>query len=260
MTDSVEDLRARLDALQPSQVEETVAVAEAILRPAVGDLLATRSLALALIKLDQLDRADEVIQEALLAHPGDETVLRRADDVVRRRRWIAANTPAAKQRGPKRRSATGAPRTWIKAVHDDGSGWLEQPGAELWLSDPGQRDADGNRRYTAAGDPFGRPSWRAGEQVGVYLGTTKRVPLLVQITKDPEFDPSFVQAADRAGEGDGERWPWVTWVRVLKAVEVGDAPTLEDLEIPTSSLQQRARLLTDPATHARLVEALSIAG
>lgn len=255
MTEDLDALRARADEIANDH-PEAVPVNEAILRLEAGDLIATRRLTLALIKLDELDRADEIIQEALARHPNDELLVKRADDVLRARRWAAKEAAA-----PRRRGASGSriKHTWIKAVHYDGGEWGVEPGEEMWLSDPGQRDANGERMYTAAGDPWGKPSWRVGEQAGVYLGGTQKVPALVEIVRGPTFEPEFVQQADWAKDGDGERWPWVTWVKVLKAVPVDSAPSLDDLGIAATSMQQRARLCTDAEIHGRLVEALDAA-
>jgi hypothetical protein len=257
MSEDLDALRARSDELDPTDLNEAVDVYEAILRLEEGDVLATRGLALALIKLGELDRAEEIVQEALILHPEDKILRARADDVVRDRRLATKQTAAGKSR--KKPATTHVSSTWIKAVHYDGSGWAPLPGDEMWLSDPGQRDSHGERLYTAAGEPWGRPSWRVGEQAGVYFSGTRRVPVLVEIIAPPEFNPSFVQAADWAKHDDGERWPWVTWVRVLKAVDVGKAPTLDHLGIATTSMQQRARLRTDPDIHWRLVQALEAA-
>jgi hypothetical protein len=257
MTENIDTLRARSDELRPDELAETVATNEAILRLIEGDLLATRSLALALVKLGELDRADEIVQEALVLHPADDILLRRASDVASARRWAAKEASTAK--GKKNPTVARVSNTWIKAVHYGEGEWTERPGDDIWLSDPGQRDAHGQRLYTAAKEPWGRPSWRVGEQAGIYFGGTHRVPVLVEITVLPVFDPVFVQAAEWAEDGAGERWPWVTWVRVLKIVDVKDAPTLDQLGIPTSSMQQRARLCTDPDIHGRLVQALDIA-
>lgn len=253
MSDDIDALRARADELD-AEDDAAVEVNEAILRLEEGDLIATRRLALALVKRGDLDRAEEVVQEALLLHPGDPTLTKRLDGIVRDRRWAA--NEAASPRGARGPSGKRVARTWLKAVSYDGSGWEVEPGEELWLSDPGQRDADGNRMLTAAGEPWGRPSWRVGEQVGVYLSGTQRVPVLVEITVAPAFDPEFVQAAGWAKEGDGERWPWVTHARVVKAVKLDAAPTLEELGITRIAMQRRARLTTTPEIHARLVEAL----
>jgi hypothetical protein len=256
-TEDIDDLRARSDELDPADLDDAVTIYEATLRLEEGDVLATRGLALALIKLGELDRAEEIVQEALLLHPDDKMLLARADDIVRERRWAAKEAAAGK--GRKKSPVTRVSSTWIKAVHYDGTDWAVRPDDEMWLSDPGQRDARGTRLYTAAGEPWGRPSWRVGEQTGVYFGGTQRVPVLVEIIAPPEFNPACVQAADWANDDDGERWPWVTWVRVLEAVDVDRAPTLDQLGIATTSMQQRARLRTDPEIHGRLVQALDAA-
>jgi hypothetical protein len=254
VTDELDALQARADSLPRDAWEEGVSVNEAILRIKAGDLIATRRLALALVKLGDFDRAEEVVQEALALHPGDGILIRRAEDIARGRRTARVAAAKAKTRS----SVDRAPRTWIKAVHYDGGGWTEPEGTELWISDPGQRDADGERLYTAGGEPWGQPSWRVGEEAGIYFGGTQRVPFLVEIIRPPEFNPPLVQAADWAQPGDGERWPWVTWVRVLKSVDVEVAPTLGELGIQTTSMQQRARLRTDPDIHHRLRAALGL--
>ena len=255
VTDELDALKARANAVAPDEWEEQVSVNEAILRIQAGDLVATRRLALGLVRLGDFDRAEEVVQEALALHPGDGILINRAADISRGRR--IAHEAAAKAK--TRSSVDRSPSTWIKAVHHDGHGWTERDGTELWISDPGQRDANGERLYTASGDPWGRPSWRVGEEAGIYLGGTHRVPILVEIIQPPEFNPSHVQAADWAQPGDGDRWPWVTWVRVLRSVDIEAAPTLDELGIQTTSMQQRARLRTDPDIHQRLRGALGLA-
>lgn len=258
MTEELHRLRAIAGELAVDDYHGAVEVCEAILRLKEGDVVATRRLALALVKLGELDRAEEIVQEALVLHPEDNILLNRANDIAFKRRQAVKVSSAGKGAGLGN-SADAVPSTWIKAVHYDGGGWDERPGDETWLSDPGQRNAQGERLYTAAGDPWGRPSWRVGEEVGVYFGGTHRVPVLAEIISPPEFNPAFVQAADWAQEGDGERWPWVTRFRVLKIVEVEAAPNLESLGIATSSMQQRARLRTTPDIHERLVRALEAA-
>lgn len=254
VTDELDVLHARANALVPGGWEEWVVVNESILRLKVDDLVASRRLALALIKLGEFDRAEEVVQEALVLHPGDDILVRRATDIPRGRRASEAAAAKAKTTPPAAR----APSTWIKAVHYDGVGWKEPSGTKLWISDPGQRDANGERLYTEGGEPCGRPSWRVGDEAGIYLGGTQRVPLLVEIIAPPEFNPSLVQAADWAQPGDGERWPWVTWVRVLENVGVDAAPRLDQLGIQATSMQQRARLHTNPDIHGRLRRALAL--
>lgn len=257
MTDDRESLRAQLEEIDSGDWEAQVPVYESILRLREGDLLAARGLALALVKVQDFDRAEEVVEEALLVHGEDRILLNRMRDIESARR--RAVREAAASRGNSTSQIARLARTWIKAVHYDNDGWTEEPGTEMWISDPGQRDENGVRLLTAANEPRGRPSWRLGEQSGIYFGGTHRVPMLVEIISTPEFDPAFVQAAEWANPDDGERWPWVTWVRVLKSVKVEAAPTLDELGIASSSMQQRARLLTDPEVHARLVQALEAA-
>ena len=251
---NVAALRARSDEIEPEDYEGAVALYEAILRLEEGDVLATRGLVLALIKLREFDRADEIVQEALALHPEDKLLRAREADIAGARRWAAREAAVGKTKNASSRAR--ASSTWIKAVHYYGGRLAQDIGEEMWLSDPGQRDPHGERLYTAAGEPWGRPSWRVGEQVGVYLGGTKRVPVLAEIIAPPEFGPEFVQAAEWAKDGDGERWPWVTRFRVLKAVKLDDAPTLDQLGIATISMQRRARLCTDREIHGRLVQAL----
>jgi hypothetical protein len=254
VTDELAELQARVKSLAPDAWEEQVAVNEAVLRLRAGDVVATRRLALALVKSGLFDRAEEVVQEALILHPADDILTRRAEDIARGRRIASAETRSSR---PSRTSVERAPSSWIKAIYN-GDGWVESEGTEFWISDPGQRDENGERLYTATGDPWGQPSWRIGEEAGIYYGGTGRVPLLVEIIRLPDFNPSFVQAADWAQPGDGERWPWVTWVRVLQSVSIEAAPTLGQLGIDTSSMQQRARLRTDPDIHQRLRKALGL--
>src|SRR4051812_13022412 len=165
-TEDIDALRALSDELDPEDLDDAVGIYEAILRLEGGDVLATRGLALALIKLGELDRAEEIVQEALVLHPEDKMLLARADDIARNRRWAAKEAAAGK--GRKKSAVTRVSSTWIKAVHYGGGSCGERPGNEMWLSDPGQRDPRGKRLYTAAGEPWGRPSWRVGEQAGIY--------------------------------------------------------------------------------------------
>ncbi len=59
-------------------------------------------------------------------------------------------------------------------------------------------------------------------------------------------------AAQSGSAEDAERWPWVTEVRVLTTLPLDSAPTLEELQIPVNSMQQRTRKLLD-ATQSGLL-------
>jgi hypothetical protein len=249
----LEALRERAAALHTSPTEEALQVNEAILRLAGVDIVATRRLVAVLIKLGRLDRAQEVLFEALEKDPTDKILLAREKDLA------SALVHKAKAAVPLASQQTGGPQTWIKSMHYHNDAWTIAPGEEQWISDIGRRDGStGERVYTASGEPWGRPSWKVGEEVGLYYAGTQRVPVLVEIISPPEFNPSFVQANARAEEVDaGERWPWVTWVRGLRSKPLNQAPTLDELGVPQSSMLQRARLLTTPQIHNRLRDALA---
>lgn len=147
---------------------------------------------------------------------------------------------------------------WIKCVHYQDDGWTIEPGERRWISDTGRRDAQGRRVFRQDGVPWGEPSWDVGDQVGLYFGGTLKVPVLVEVTSAPEFNPGFVQAESHGQEADaGERWPWVTWVKGLYSQAPDDAPSLDDLEIPHMKVMRRTRFVLSPAEHRRLVQGLS---
>lgn len=138
---------------------------------------------------------------------------------------------------------------WIKCLHYHDDGWTIQPGEETWISDIGRIDSRGHRVYRRDGTPWGEPSWKVADQVGLYLGGTLRVPIVVEVIESPEFNPELVQAEAHGGENDaGERWPWVTWVRGLHRAHLDDAPTLDDLRLPHKIVERRARFKIDSRT------------
>jgi hypothetical protein len=142
-------------------------------------------------------------------------------------------------------------------MHYQDDGWTITPGQEMWISDIGRRDDRGERVYRADGVPWGEPSWKVGDEIGLYFGGTLKVPVLVEVIAPPEFNPSFVQADAHGREDDaGERWPWVTQVRGLRSVPLVRAPTLDELRIPPERVQRRARFTITADQHGLLVRAL----
>jgi hypothetical protein len=85
------------------------------------------------VKLGEFDRAEEVVQEALVLHPADDILTRRVEDIARGRR--IASTAKTSSR-PSRSSVERAPSSWIKAVYN-GDGRVESEGTEFWISDAG---------------------------------------------------------------------------------------------------------------------------
>src|SRR4051794_583047 len=112
MTEALHRLRAVMSELAVDDHHGVVEVCEAILRLNQGDVVATRRLALALVKLGELDRAEEVVQEALVMHPEDNILLNRARDVALQRR-IAADGTGAGKGATLGKSAHIVPSTWI---------------------------------------------------------------------------------------------------------------------------------------------------
>jgi hypothetical protein len=146
---------------------------------------------------------------------------------------------------------------WLKSLHYRHDGWTIQRGERTWVSDISRHDDEGNRVFRKDGVPWGEPSWKIGDRVGLYFGGTLRVPILVEVIAPPRFDPDFVQEFNDGGEPDaGDRWPWVTEVQGLRAVSLAQAPTLDDIGVDHASLRQRSRLLLTSRQLSALEQAL----
>jgi hypothetical protein len=141
---------------------------------------------------------------------------------------------------------------WLKSLHYRHDDWTIQPGERTWISDISRHDYNGDRIYRRDGTPWGEPSWKIGDLVGLYFSGTLRVPVLVVVIAPPRFDPVFVQKYNDGGEPDaGERWPWVTEVEGVLAKPLQQAPTLDDVGVDHSIMKQRSRLvLTADQLHA----------
>jgi len=147
---------------------------------------------------------------------------------------------------------------WLKAVHYiRHSDYQWHPGEEFWISDPGRRDVKGDRVLRSDGEPWGEPSWKVGDVIGMYFTGTLKIPVLAEVIAPPEFEPVFVQL-NGGGEPDaGERWPWVTWVRGIARLDLAQAPTLEDLGIEPRVMQRRPKRRLDADEYQRLAQALA---
>jgi hypothetical protein len=255
MTADLDELRVRSDALADRLGDDgALKVNRAILAIEPGHVVATNRLGAGLMKAGRAKEALEVYEAGLLVHP-DNAIMR---DRIRQARHAATlPDPGPPSAGGARRKGTASagPTAWIKALHYDDDGWTVEPGKEHWISDPGQTDADGNRVYTANGAPWGEPSWKVGDHVGLYFGGTYKVPVLVEITSPPRFDPAFVERETGSPE-DAERWPWVTQIRGINAVSIESAPLLTDLGIDNRSMGRRSRKKLDGEQRERLMRLL----
>ena len=148
-----------------------------------------------------------VLEAAVRAHPENTVADKRLQQA---QRDIATAAVPKPRRRPKARIAR---EVWVKAMEYK-DGWTTKPGQLTWVSDAGIIDHNGRRKIRDNGQPWGEPSWRVGDQVGLYLDDTNTIPVLAEIAARPVFDPAFVAAQSGSAE-DGERWPWVTEVRVI---------------------------------------------
>jgi hypothetical protein len=249
---SLEALLQRSAELDVLASEDALAVNAAILEIDPANPIATNRLGIGLLNADRPAESVEVFERGLAAHPENPIMLRRIDQARRALEKADAAPPPAPKR---RRTPAAGPGAWIKALRDE-TGWTVAPGDLAWVSDGGKVDAEGVRALRADGTPWGEPSWKVGDAVGLYVAGTLRVPVLVEIAEPPRFDPAFVTEQTGSAE-DGERWPWVTPVRGIAAFPEGEAPTLTELGIDAGSMQQRSRKRLDADQRERLLARLA---
>jgi hypothetical protein len=145
---------------------------------------------------------------------------------------------------------------WIKSQYYRHDGWTIAPGQEHWIGDPGERDQSGRRIYRKDGVPAGEPHYKAGDLIGLYFGTTRKVPLVVEVTGTPRFDPDCAQQHNDGGEPDaGERWPWVTPVKGRWRLPIEQAPDIDYLGIRGAIQWGRPHFRLKPKARRELLEA-----
>jgi hypothetical protein len=253
MAGDLEDLQSRSDALSDRlEDDDALEVNAEILALAPGDARATLRLGAGLMLVGRVKDALDVYEKGAQANKANTMIANRVKQ-ARNAVGLADKAPprsAAGRRGVRSSGVTG----WLKAIYYD-EGWTIEPGESTWISDPGQIDGEGQRMVRADGVPWGEPSWRPGDPVGLYFGGTKRVPVLVEVAGKPYFDEEFV-ARESGNPEDGRRWPWVTPVKGVASLPLDQAPTLEQLGIAHSRMQQRARLLLDDEERKRLLSLL----
>lgn len=102
-----------------------------------------------------------------------------------------------------------------------------------------QRTVGDPHRINADGEPVMRPAYEPGDLMLIYLAGTRRCPAVVRVAEPAAFDP------------DQPRWGWRTEVRLVAHVaDLRDAPTLEDVGVPSTSVGRQSRLRLRPEQFA----------
>ncbi len=253
MGEDLVGLRARSEHLAGKLAHtEALEVNRAILDAAPGDPVATNRLGAGLIAAGRAPEAVAVYEAGLEANAGNAIMVNRLTQ-ARHAAGLrpVARASAARSTGRRRSGPTG----WIKALQHDGDEWPDAPETRDWVNDAGKIDADGNRVNTASGTPWGAPSWKVDDPVGLCYGGTHKVAALVKVAAPPRFDPAFVEGRTGSAE-EGRRRPWVTEVVGVSAVDLADAPSLTDLGIDNGSVQQRSRLKLDAERRDKMLQLL----
>ncbi len=112
-----------------------------------------------------------------------------------------------------------------KAVHWKGPSWV----------------SDRHTTRASDGTPLGRPTYRLGDHLVIYLSRQGRAcPAVVRVTTEPKFDLDRVR---REGElGDDERWGWLTEVEGVAATDLTKAPGLDDIGVNPRSVRQHGHI------------------
>lgn len=107
---------------------------------------------------------------------------------------------------------------WVKALYND-------PGrshAADWKS----------LKWVSDGPPSRPPRYMVGDELLLYDVPHRSFPARARVTKEPKARPLFV---DRyGGSGEGKRWPHVTYVEVIAAVDSSVAPTPLMIDVPVT--------------------------
>ena len=110
--------------------------------------------------------------------------------------------------------------------------------------------------FIRGGEPKGRPSYRPGDLVVIYLSGTYRCPAAVRIVGTASFEPTRVERSAQALEGDEKRWGWVTDVELVAHKPVVGAPEIGEIGVESRSLMRRARLKITPDQYRAALSAL----
>lgn len=109
-----------------------------------------------------------------------------------------------------------------------------------WVSDSPGRNSPRwkQRRRPRLGDrhpPFG-PRYAIGDRLVMYLTGVKKCPAILEVVEEPRWDPNTV---DEANPNEGDSWGVVTPVAFVSATTINRAPSLEDIGVPSTSIQRK---------------------
>lgn len=135
---------------------------------------------------------------------------------------------------------------WLKLGYHTGareneSYWRDLP----WVSDgPGRRSERWNQRATPqVGEvhPAFGPRYEVGDRLVMYLTGPKKCPAILEVTRDPHWDPDRVDR-EGAATAEGDRWGVVTEVAAVSALSLDHAPALELLDVMPRTLGQKGHV------------------
>jgi hypothetical protein len=151
---------------------------------------------------------------------------------------------------PDLRKSTRESGYWLKTqYYSDDRAQARYWKGRTWVSDRHTERPNG-------GEPLERPTYKEGEHLVIYLtrGPRRGCPAIVRVVAPPEYDPDLV--AEEDSPESAERWAWVTWVDVLSAIDLSDAPQLGDLGIAPRSVGQHGHIHISREQYRRAWEAI----
>lgn len=118
--------------------------------------------------------------------------------------------------------------------------WLQR----TWVSDSPGRSSPWWKRFERPrrGDlypPHG-PQYEVGDRLVVYITEKGVCPAILEVVAEPRWDPGLVDR--ESGKDEGTEWGVVTDVRGLWAVDLADAPPVEDIGVARARIQRHGHL------------------
>jgi hypothetical protein len=130
---------------------------------------------------------------------------------------------------------------WLKVVYASSSLLATEWSSDGWVWD---------RHDVRDARPLHKPTYRVGDHLVVYVtkGPIRACPAVLRVTRPPVFDPDLVER--EGAPGDAEKWGWVTRVETIEAVDLREAPTLDDIGVPAASVRQHGHIHISEAQYA----------